>query len=398
MKVLQIALKPPFPEVDGGCKAIHSITQGLLDHGVDVKLLTICTEKHPFQSTKIPDSYLEKTQIEHVFVDTKVTPIGAFTNLFSQSSYNIERFYSKQFEDLIVKTLQENSYSIVLLESVFLANYIQAIRTNTRSKIVCRTHNVEHDIWFLNASKEKGLKKRYLNYLAKKLKKAELKSLLSVDGIASITKKDENRFKELGINVPMQTIPYGISSIEYKNNNTSVGKKVFHIGSMDWSPNLIGIKWLLDKVWLEVAKKHKDAELNIAGRGMPSWLKDNKALNVNIVGEVESAIDFITSNHIMVVPLLTGSGMRIKIIEGMALGKLVITTAIGASGINYSDKKNVVIANTPKEFSNAINYYLEHPEEQLKIGDAATQLIKSEYDNNTIIRQLMAFCERLNNR
>jgi glycosyltransferase involved in cell wall biosynthesis len=398
MKVLQIALKPPFPEVDGGCKAIHSITQGLLDHGIPVKLLTISTEKHPFQKEKIPIDYLEKTQIEHVFVDTKVTALGAFKNLFSSNSYNIERFYSKEFEDLIVKTLLENSYTIVLLESVFLASYIQAIRTNIQSKIVCRTHNVEHDIWFLNASKEKGLKKRYLTYLAKKLKKAEIRSLLEVDGIASITKKDEKRFKKLGVNIPMETIPYGINSADYKNHNPLAGNKVFHIGSMDWAPNQIGIKWLLEKIWKNVANQHKDAELNLAGRGMPAWLKTDKTQHINSIGEVESAIDFINSNHIMVVPLLTGSGMRIKIIEGMVLGKLVITTAIGASGINYTDKKNIVIANTPKAFSNAINYYLDHPEEQLQIGAAARQLIKSEYDNHVIISQLIAFCKRLNNR
>ena len=396
MKVLQIALKPPFPEVDGGCKAIHSITQGLLDCGVEVKVLTISTVKHPFQKENIPASYIQKTQIEHRFVNTQVRPLGAFKNLFSSKSYNIERFYDKEFENLIVTTLQAIDYDIILLESIFLAKYVHVIRANAESKIVYRTHNVEHDIWFLNAAKQKGLKKWYLNYLAKKLKKAEIKTLLEVDGIASITEQDENRFKDLGIDLPITTIPFGINIKDYKDYNLISGGKVFHIGSMDWAPNQIGVKWFLENVWKNVVNENLTAELNLAGRGMPSWLINNKKLKVNVLGEVENAIDFINSNNIMIVPLLSGSGMRIKIIEGMALGKIVITTSIGASGIKVTNKKNIVIADTPTAFSNAINYYLEHPKEQIKIGESARQLMENEYDNSVIISRLIEFCKRLN--
>jgi glycosyltransferase involved in cell wall biosynthesis len=397
MRVLQICLKPPFPEVDGGCKAMHAITQGFLDHKIEVKVLTISTPKHPFQKEKMPLSYLENTGIEQVFIDTKVTPWGVLTNFFSSKSYNLERFYNIDFENLIAKELQEKKYDIVLLETFFVTGYIEAIRAISNVKIVYQAQNVEHDIWELNAKKEKGLKRWYLNFLAKRLKKAEIENIQKVDGIAPITDLDKNRLMELGAKVPMITIPFGINLSDYNYETPHAGSKVFHIGSMDWGPNQIGIKWLLENVWKAVAQKHRDAELNLAGRGMPSWLKEVKSLNVKVLGEVESAVDFINSNHIMVVPLLTGSGMRIKIIEGMVLGKLVITTAIGASGINYTDKKNIVIANTPTAFSDEINYYLEHQEEQLRIGEAARQLMKNEYDNSAIISQLIAFCEKLNN-
>jgi glycosyltransferase involved in cell wall biosynthesis len=395
MKVLQICLKPPFPEVDGGCKAMHAITQGFLDNGIDVKVLTISTPKHLFQKENIPVSYLEKTQIEHTYIDTKVTPFAAFKNLFSSNSYNIDRFYSKEFEQLILKNLKEKTYDFILLETIFLSRYIKVIRENSNSKIVYRAHNVEHDIWLLNAVKEKGLKKWYFNYLAKKLKNAEVKSFLDVDGIATITSSDKYRFKDLGAKLPMKTIPYGINLADYKYEIPSSGNKVFHIGSMDWTPNEMGIKWLIKNVWANVYQKNNNAELNLAGRRMPGWLKSDNKLNINVLGEVDSAIDFINNNNIMVVPLLTGSGMRIKIIEGMVLGKLVITTSIGAEGINYTNKEDIVIANTPLEFVDAINYYIDNPEEQLRIGKAARELMEVDYDNNIIINNLIDFCNKL---
>ena len=96
MKVLQICSKPPVPLVDGGCKAMDALTQGLLAQGIVVKVLSISTEKHPFDEVKLPSDYLQKTDIENVFVDTKVKLLPAFFNLFSKSSYNVSRFYHQQ--------------------------------------------------------------------------------------------------------------------------------------------------------------------------------------------------------------------------------------------------------------------------------------------------------------
>ncbi|MDG1477245.1 MAG: hypothetical protein P8Q14_08870 [Vicingaceae bacterium] len=126
MKVLQICLKPPFPEVDGGCKAMNAFTQGLLDNNVDLKVLTISSVKHPFLENSIPKEYFKKTKIEHVFVDTKVKALDALSNLASSKSYNIERFYDETFEQLILKTLNESVYDFVLLESLYVSRYVDA--------------------------------------------------------------------------------------------------------------------------------------------------------------------------------------------------------------------------------------------------------------------------------
>ncbi|MBL4667962.1 MAG: glycosyltransferase family 4 protein [Flavobacteriales bacterium] len=396
MKILQICLKPPLPEVDGGCKAMHAITQGMLDCGLDVKVLTISTPKHPFLKDKMSKSYLEKTNIEHRFIDTKVSPLGALVNLFSSKSYNLERFYSDEFEALIIETLKGTVYDIVLLETFFVTGYIEIIRQHSDAKIIYQAQNIEHDIWRLNAKKEKGLKKKYINFLASRLKTAEIANIKKVDGIAPITNLDKFRFEELGCTVPMVTIPFGVNLADYKLKEPNVGNKVFHIGSMDWLPNLTGINWLLENVWSGVIKESPDAKLKLAGRHMPESLKSNKASNIEVVGEVSNAVDFINENNIMVVPLLAGSGMRIKIIEGMALGKLIIATTIAAEGVSYTDKENIVIANTPEEFTKAITYYLKHTDMQISIGKSARILMENAYDNRVIVNNLIAFFKQIN--
>ena len=395
MRVLQICLKPPVPSIDGGCMAISAITQGLLKQNISVKVLTISTTKHPFKEDLMDEDYKAKTQIEHTFVDTKVKPIGAFCNLFTNESYNIKRFYSEQFKNLIVGTLKKDNYDVVLLESLFVMPYLENIKQHSKAKIIYRSHNIEHEIWERNAKNTKGFKKNYVNLLAKRLKVYEIEAINKVDGIAAITEKDKTTLQTLGGNKPIVVTPFGIDSSKFISNPNAINNTVFHIGSMDWLPNQEGIKWFLKEVWSKVVAKEPNAIFNIAGRNMPNWLLTLKQKGVNNLGKVKSAKEFVQDNSILVVPLFSGSGMRIKIIEAMALGKLVIATSLALEGVNCTHQKNVIIANTADEFIAAISYYLSNPNEQQQIALAGQQLVQSNYDNQVIVNNLVAFFKEL---
>ena len=113
------------------------------------------------------------------------------------------------------------------------------------------------------------------------------------------------------------------------------------------------------------------------------------------MGEVESAHDFINSKAISIAPLFSGSGIRIKIIESMALGKAVISTSIGAEGINIENKKNILIANTALEFFEAINTLFSKPEMVKEIGEQARLLIEKEHSTEKIINRLESFYRQI---
>lgn len=390
MRVLQICSKPPVPAVDGGCKAANNITEGLLKNNVAVKLLTISTHKHPFLPNKLSKEYIENTKVEHVYVDTRVKPLAAISHLCTSKSYNLSRFYCKKFEKLIVNTLANEKFDVVLLEGLFVTSYIQTIRKHSTAKVVLRTHNVEYEIWERNAENEKNaLKRMYLRKLAYQLKQHEQDVINKVDAVAAITSKDEQKFIGLGLEKKIEVIPFGIDLKNYVKSNKGVHSDFFHIGSMDWAPNQKAIKWFLKKVWSRIEKLHPEAEFNLAGKRMPEWLLNWNQHHVNIIGEVPSAVEFINEHKIMVAPLFSGSGMRIKVVEGMALGKTIIATEIAMEGIDYENRKNVLIANNEDEFVEAINWCIEHPEKLDEIGSNARELIKSKYDNDLIISKLI---------
>ena len=123
---------------------------------------------------------------------------------------------------------------------------------------------------------------------------------------------------------------------------------------MNWLPNKEGIKWFLDEVWPIIHQALPDLKIYLAGREMPSWLLELNLSNVKVIGEVPDAHEFIRSKSISIAPLLSGSGIRIKIIESMAMGKAVVATTIGAEGINYTTGKDIMIADTPEAFCEAV--------------------------------------------
>jgi glycosyltransferase involved in cell wall biosynthesis len=369
---------------------MNNITEGLLSKNVLVKVLTISTDKHPFLKDKMDSKYLKNTAIEHCYIDTSIKPVDAFLNLCKSKSYNLSRFYCQSFEELIIANLKDNEYDAIILEGLFVSGYINAIRKNSKAKLIFRAHNVEHEIWERNSKNErKGLKRFYLKKLAEQLKAQEILLLNQVDSIASITQKDKNQFEQLGCKTPIKVIPFGISIKDYKTAEPPAQFSFFHIGSMDWMPNQTGIKWLLEKVWNKIDESNSRVTLRLAGKNMPDWLLKLNQKNVEIIGEVDSAIDFINDNQVMVVPLFSGSGMRIKIVEGMALGKTIIATTIALEGIDFTPNKNVIVANTKEEFINAINWCLNNKEETKLIGENAKQLIQEKYDNDMMIKDLI---------
>lgn len=398
MNILQLCNKVPFPPKDGGCIAMNSLTQGLINEGHSVKVLAINTKKHFIDIEKISDNYRSKTNIEAVFIDTGIKISDAFFNLFTNKSYNIERFYSINFEKKLIEILKSETFDIIQVEGLYVSMYVDIIRKYSKAKIVLRAHNVEYKLWENAMQLAKNpLKKAYLNILAKRLKKHELKSLQTFDAIAAITKKDEIHFKRTGFLKAIETFSFGIDFENNIENNSPQEEyqSIFHIGAMDWQPNIEGVSWFLNKVWNILQAKHPHLKLYLAGRNMSEELKQLIKPNIIIVGEVENAQEFIRSKGVMIVPLLSGGGMRVKIIEGMALGKTIVTTSIGAEGIDYENNKNCIVADVPSEFAEAISKCISDKTFYNEIGKNAKTRAIQQYNNADICKRLILFYQKL---
>lgn len=395
MKVLQLCNKPPYPPVDGGTMAMNSITQGLLEAGCEVRVLTVETDKHPLRRESIGEDYLQRTRVEAVYVDLRIKAASALLAMLCGESYHVKRFISDDFAQALKRVLEEETFDVVHVESIFLTPYVPLIRRHTQAPVILRAHNVEHMIWRRVAQSTRNpLKRWYLKHLSLTLRAYELEHINDYDGVVCITQNDADRFRAEGCRRPLVAIPFGIEP-EGLDHVEAEPNSLFHIGAMDWLPNQEGVEWLLEKVWPVVHRQVPQARLYLAGRKMPErWMKADIE-GVSVVGEVDDAMYFIGSKQINVVPLLSGSGIRVKIIEAMSVGKTVITTSVGAQGIECTDGVDILIANTPEEFAAQIGRCLADKEFADGIGAAASRLIASQYAVDKVTGQLLEFYQKI---
>jgi len=397
MRIFTICNKSPWPANEGGSIAMNAIIEGLLDAGHQVKVLAVNSDKYSVDTDSIPIEYRKKTDFETAYLKLKPNPVHAFLNLFSSKSYNIQRFICPKMERQIINILKENTFDVVNLEMLHTTPYIDIIRKYSDAAIVLRAHNIEHLIWErIAGSARNPLKRFYTRHLARTLKKYELEVLSKVDGIAAITSTDGDFFRKHNPQLPVADIPFGITSTFDADAEAECEfPSLFHLGSMNWIPNSDGIRWFLDEVWPGVHSAFPDLKFYLAGRHMPEWLLNRNDPNVINVGEVDSAKRFLHSKAIMIVPLLSGSGIRIKIIEGMKEGKAIISTTIGAEGIDYSAGKDIFIADNSEEFVEAIKKLTADKAFCDSIGNNARKTIREKYDNRVVTSKLVDFYQSL---
>jgi polysaccharide biosynthesis protein PslH len=382
---------------DGEVIAIHQLTRGFYEAGHKVTVAAINTKKHFFPPDEMPAENQELADFHSVEMDTDFNFWDALKSMVAGDSYNIQRFISPDFERLLAKILKENQYDIVQLEGLYLLPYLLVIRKYSQATVVMRAHNIEHLIWERNSKRVKpGAKKWYMQNLAQRMKEYEIYHLNSCDALLPISTLDAKKFEDLGCKLPIHVTPIGVNNLnETDDVKSESSHSVGYIGSMDWFPNREGLQWFLDNVWEKVLAAFPDATFFMAGRNFSDDFPAREYPRVERVGEVENARTFLNSNQIVVVPLFSGSGMRVKIIEALSLGKPVISTTIGAEGIEVANGENILIADSADGFVRHIKTCFMNPEFSRRLGSAAKKLVQDKYNIHTIVNDLLHFYQSL---
>lgn len=369
------------------------MSEGLANAGHEVTILSIHTDKHPWSEEKIGAENIRRFRMESVYVDTSVRWLPAFLSLFKSSSYNIERFYNLGFEARLIELLARNQFDLVQIESLYMCPYIATIRRVSKAKIALRAHNCESAIWKKNAEDETDtFKKLWFRDLSGKLERYERKAINEVDAVIPITTEDENRLKSFTTtSIPFHTSTYAMvnpsSGIEFQNQNTGA---VFHIGSMDWKPNHDGVNWLVNEIWPLVLQKQPDAKLHLAGRDMR---KEEFAGKQGIVahGEVPDAKEFMSRYSIMAVPLRSGGGVKVKVIEGMFSSKAIVTTKVGIEGIAMKHRSDFLLAATAQEFADHLIELLTDTKLTEELGRNALKSANENHELSRVTEKLSDF-------
>jgi glycosyltransferase involved in cell wall biosynthesis len=398
LKILILTHRVPFPQNGGYPIVVSNTIRGLVNLGHEVSLVSLNAKKNRPNDAFEGDDLPGKIKYRAYDIDTGVSLFDAFLDLFSKSTYNIDRYYDENFEKLLARTVKNTNYDIIQFEGLFVAPYIDAVRKNTKAKLVYRAHNIEHQIWErLALQKSDPFKKMYLSLIARRIKKYEIQQINKFDAIAVFTGQDKSTMMLYGAKIPVEIVPVGIDLAHYHPDfEKTEFPSLFFLGSLDWMPNREGIEWFLQTFHNDLVNDALRVKFYVAGNDIPEEFDDYEEMGkIFIQGIVDDGMEFVNSKSIMIVPLLSGGGMRVKIVEGMAMQKCIISTSLGAEGINYKNGVNILIANTRDEFFKAIKRCVADEDYCKAIGVNARKLIEQQHDVNKITHNLISLYQQL---
>jgi len=326
-------------------------------------------------------------------------------NLFQFVPYRVERYRSKECQARVKIILSNNDINLLHLDKTELFEYS---RSAINMPVVCTNHNVESELMRRRSSKEINLPRKlfaYLQYV--KTRSYEKRTLNKVSGYITCTDLDREFIKnDLGITVSGVTIDNGVDITHYQsvaNTQESIKKENFIlvIGAQNKisTANYDATTYFMSEIWPSVANSNPGLKLKIVGRDPDVTISayQEQWSNVEVCGFVQDERPYIEKAMALIVPLRVGGGSRLKIITAMAMGKAIISTSIGAEGINCTGGEDIIIEDDPELFASEITSIVRNNVLREKIGGAARRLVEEKYDWKKIGSKLRRYYEGIVN-
>lgn len=279
--------------------------------------------------------------------------------------------------------VQLKKVDAIQIQEMLSYHVVEKYLKELECKLILDTHNIDYER-FLSETNNKGLINKYLGkVISKKVKEIEINAVKKMDHILVCSEKEKEYFSSYIDKRKVSVIPNGVDCKKFiKSNSEAESNIILFMGLLSYAPNSQGIKFYIRKIHPKVIKKNPNAQLMILGKGAPKWLVDvaKKDKSINLVGFVDDVREYISQAQVCICPVYSGSGTRLKILEYMAMGKIVVSTSKGAEGLCIRSDFNILIGDTVEMFSDKINDVLSDDKKYLKIGRNAQKFVNKNYD------------------
>lgn len=301
-------------------------------------------------------------------------------NLVSPLPYAIARYRSGALRDVIRRLVREGGIDVVICD--FLAPSLN-VPADLGVRTVLFQHNVEASIWERHATVARNpVVRAYFALQWRRMRAWERAECRRFDRVVAVSAEDAASFaRDYGV-TGARAVPTGVD-VQYFRPSGGVPRdrrEVLFVGSMDWMPNEDGIRWFTEAVLPLVRARVPDAHLTVVGRKPSGWLTALAASgHVTVTGTVPDVRPYLERAAVVVVPLRVGGGTRLKIFEGMAMERATVSTTIGAEGLPVGHGEDILIADSPQAFAEAVVALLEDPARADALGAAAAERVRREF-------------------
>ncbi|MFT6167165.1 MAG: glycosyltransferase involved in cell wall biosynthesis [Vicingaceae bacterium] len=308
------------------------------------------------------------------------TPINLLKSYFSAPCLNAFRNYSPIFGHKVAELLKSADAVIVDHYEVF-----QYVTKDFRGKVIMHTHNAEFMLWQrMSELTNNPIKKLILKIEANRVKKYEALIFEQSDLIYS-TPADIELYKKYHFDTQKHHLTYHLGNdnlLELPDLQFKSTEKAFtFIGTLSWEPNIDGICWFIDNCWTKIQQTHPEVKLYILGSNPNERILKSAKSDPNIVftGFVQDLDTYLQKTRVSIAPLRFGSGMKVKVLEGLYRGTPTVTTSVGAEGLELINGENSIIADNPKNFIDGCLTLLENEKLWNSFRDKTRKLAAEEY-------------------
>ena len=315
-------------------------------------------------------------------------------NLFSPNPYNVDKDYDPQLRRRAEELLAGDKYDLVVCDFVQMAR--NAIGLPAAAKVLFE-HNVEAQIFERHAQQDDGwLRRKYMGLQWRKMRRFEGEAGQQFDAVVAVSHQDKETYIRDYNWDHVQVIDTAVDLDFFQPDPTAEQpQRIVFVGSMDWLPNQDGVRHFVEQVWPLIRERCPETEFRVVGRNPTPMVEQlGRAPGVEIMGTVPDIRPFLAESALAVVPLLVGGGTRLKIFEAMAMQKAVVSTPLGAEGLEVTSGDDVQLANAGPDFANAVVELLLDADKRHKMAAAARQLVEENYSAETVARQFEAICRQ----
>ncbi len=391
----------PSPPRFGGQQRIHALAAGLA-RAHDVSVLSLVDPGEPGleQSLKATRAYCEEVvavpgpKRAAEGVRKRLLQLGS---LVSPWSYERVVHRERALQEALDRLLAAGRFDVVQLELAHMAGY--RIGDARRRPVICLDeHNVEYEIVRRTAEAEASpLRRAYSTVDWRKVRREERAAWERVDGCAVTSPRDRQHVLADAPGTRTEVVPNGVD-VDYFRPGDRLRREprsLLFFGAIDYYPNTDAILYFLREVMPRLRAHYPGVSLTIVGRKAPEAVLAQAGPDVRITGTVDDLRPWLERATVVVVPLRIGGGTRLKIVEAMAMGKAIVSTTLGAEGLDVLPERDLLLADDPVRFAAQVGRLLDDTSLVDWLGDAGRRLVEAHYGWHASVERLVRLYERL---